>query len=161
MSFLSLGIADIYQTIHTLNNSMTDESCFRVHIHDCLFIIALCHWWSSSFYIIKVTHSYCDTIAIGDISYRQELIWSQSSTYRFKSPWASESALLYTHRVRNCLMIAANNRTLNLTTPYWSQISSILQLSYFAIYQMERITRHSGHMNRKAHSPQAQKVWSK
>jgi len=112
-------------------------------------------------YVIKVISSYCDTIAIGDISYRYELIWSQLSTNRFVSPKASESALSYTHRVRNGLMIAANDRTLNLTTLYWSQIYSILQLSCFAIYWMECILHHSGHMNPKSHSHQTKKVWSK
>jgi hypothetical protein len=67
-------------------------------------------------YIIKVMSSYCDTIAIGDISSHYELIGSQLSTNRFVSPGASESALSYTHRVRNGLIIAANDRTLNLTT---------------------------------------------
>jgi len=88
----------------------------------------------SANYVIKVISSYCDTIAIGDISYCYELIRSQLSTNRFVSPRASESALSYTHRVRNGLMIAANDRTLHLTMLYWSQIYSILQLSCFAIY---------------------------
>jgi len=111
--------------------------------------------------VIKVMSLYCDTIAIGDISYRYEPIWSQLSTNRFVSPRASESALSYTHRVCNGLKVAANDRTLNLTTLYWSQIYSILQLSCFAIYWMENIPRHLGHINRKSHSPQTKKVWSK
>jgi hypothetical protein len=80
-------------------------------------------------YVIKVMSSYCDTIAIGNIAYCYKLIRSQLSTNRFVSPRASESALSYTHLVRNCLMIAANDRTLNLTTLYSSQIYSILQRS--------------------------------
>jgi len=115
----------------------------------------------SANYVIKVMSSYCNTIAIGDTSYEYELIWSQLSTNRFVSPRASESALSYTHRVRNGLMIAANDRTLNLTTLYWSEIYSILQLSCFAIYWTESIRRHSGHMNRKSHSHQTKKVCSK
>jgi len=115
----------------------------------------------SANYVIKEISSYCDTIAIGNISYCSELIWSQLSTNRFMSSRASESALSYTHRVRNSLMIAANNRTLNLTTLYWSQIYSILQLSCFAIYWTENIPRHSAHMNRKSLSHQIKKVWSK
>jgi hypothetical protein len=103
-------------------------------------------------YVIKVMSSYCDTIAIGDISYRYELIGSQLSTNRFLSPRASESALSYTHRVRNGLMIAAIARTLNLTTLNWSQVYSILQLSCFAIFWTESILHHLGHMNRKSHS---------
>jgi hypothetical protein len=95
-------------------------------------------------YVIEVMSSYCDTIAIGDISSHYELIARQLSTNRFVSPRASESALSYTHRVCNGLMIAANDRTLNLTTLYWSQIYSILQLSYFAIYCKQSIPRHSG-----------------
>jgi len=114
----------------------------------------------STNYVIKVMSSYCDTIAIGDTPYACELIWSQLSINRFVSPRASESALSYTHRVRNSLIIAANDRTLNLTTLYWRQIYSILQLSCFAIYWTESIPRHSGHMNRKSHSHQTKKVWS-
>jgi len=106
-------------------------------------------------YIIKVMSSYYDTIAIGDTSYRYELIQSQLSTNRLVSLRASESALTYTHRVRNGLMIATNDRTLNLTMLYWSRIYSILQLSCIAIYWMESIPRHTGHMNRKSRSPQA------
>jgi len=112
-------------------------------------------------YVIKVMSSYCDTIAIGDISYRYELIGSQLSTNRFVSPRASESALSYTHQVRNGLMIAANDRILNLTMLYWSQIYIILQLSCFAIYWAENIPRHWWHMNHKSHSHQTKKVWSK
>ena len=93
----------------------------------------------STNYVIKVLWSYCDTIAIGDTSYRYELIRSQLSTNRFVSPRASESALSYTHRVCIGLMIAANDWTLNLTTLYWSQIYSNLQLSCFAIYRTESI----------------------
>jgi len=85
-------------------------------------------------YVIKVMSSYCDTIAIGDTSYKYELIRSQLSTNRFVSQRASESALSYTHWVRNGLMIAANNTTLNLTMLYWSQLYSTLLLSCFAIY---------------------------
>jgi len=106
-------------------------------------------------YVIKITSSYCDTIAIGDTSYESELIWSQLSTNRFLSPRASESALSYTHRVCNGLMIAANDRTLNLTTLYWSQIYSFLQLSWFAIHWTESIPRHSGRMNPTSHLPRS------
>ena len=104
-------------------------------------------------WVIKVMCMYCDTIAIGDTSYRYELVWSQLSTNRFVSPRASESALSYTHHVRNGLTIAANDRSLNITTLYWSQISSNLQLSCFAIYWMESNLRHSRHMNPMCHFP--------
>jgi len=106
----------------------------------------------SIIYVIKVISSYCDTIAIGDTSYEYEPIWSQLST-NILSPWASESALSYTHRVCNSLMIVANDRTLNLTMLYWSQIYSILQMSCFAIYWTESIPRHPGHMNPSSHLP--------
>jgi hypothetical protein len=79
----------------------------------------------------------------------------------FVSPRASECALSYAHQVRNDLMIAANARTLNMTTLNWSQLSSILQLSCFAIYWTESILCNLGHMNHKSHSPQTKKVWSK
>jgi len=108
-------------------------------------------------YVIKVMSSYCDTIANGDTSYGYELIWSRWSTNKFVSPRAHESALSYTHRVRNGSLIAANNRTINLTTLYWSQIYSILQLSWFAIYWAESIPRHSGHMNPRSHLPRPRK----
>ena len=88
-------------------------------------------------YIIKVTSSYCDTIAIGDTLQSYKPIWSQLSTNRFVSPRASESAHSYTHRVCIGSSIAANYRTLNLTTLYGSQIFSIRQLSRFAIYCTE------------------------
>ena len=104
-------------------------------------------------YVIKVQSSYCDTIAIGDTLYRFELRWSQSSTNRFLSPKASESTLSHTHRVCNSLMIAANDRTHNLTMLYWSQMYSILQLSWFPIYWTESIPRHSGHINPKYYFP--------
>ena len=108
-------------------------------------------------YIIQVMSSYCDTIAIGDTLYAYELIWSQLSTNWFLSPRTSESALPYTHRVRIGLMIAANDRTLNLTTLHRSQIYSILQLSCFAIYWTESIPRHSGHMNPRSYLPRPRK----
>ena len=104
----------------------------------------------STNYVIKVVCLYWDTIAIGNTSFRYELIWSQLSTNGFVSPRASESALSYTHRVHNGLMMAANYRTLYLTTLYWSQIYIILQLSCFAIYWMESIPHHSGHINPKS-----------
>jgi len=97
--------------------------------------------------------SYCDTIAIGNTLYGYKLIWSQLSTNRFVSPRASESALSYTHRVRNGLIITANNRTLTLNTLHGSEIYSELQLSSFAIYWTEFILRHLGHMNPKSYSP--------
>jgi hypothetical protein len=112
-------------------------------------------------YVIKVMSSYCDTTAIGDTWYEYKLIWSQLSTNWFVSPRASESALSYTHRVHNSLMIVANDRTLNLTTLYWSQRYSILKLSCFAVYQTESILHHSEHTNRKCHSRQTKKEWSK
>jgi len=104
-------------------------------------------------YVMKVMCMYCDTIAIVDTSFGYELIWCQSSTIRFMSPRASENALSYTHRVRNGITIAANDRTLNLTTLYWCQICCDLQLPSFVKYQPESIQRHSGHMNRKSYSP--------
>jgi len=97
-------------------------------------------------YVIQVMRSYCNTITIGDTSCDYELVWSQLSTNGFVSPKAGESALSYTHRVRNSLMIAANDRTPNLTTLYWSQIYSILQLSCFDMYWTESIPRHAEHM---------------
>jgi len=106
-------------------------------------------------YVMEVMSSYCDTIPIGDTSYKYELIRSQFSRNRFMSPRASESALSYTHRVHNSLLIAANDRIFNLTKLYWSEIYSILQLSCIAIYWMESIPRHSGHMNRKSRLPQS------
>jgi len=108
-------------------------------------------------YVIKVMSSDCNTIAIGDASWSYKHIWSQLSTNRFVSPRASDSALSYTHRVHNGLMIAANDRTPYMTTHYWSQIYSILQLSWFAIDWMESIPRHSGDMNPRFHSPRARK----
>jgi hypothetical protein len=103
--------------------------------------------------------SYCNTIAIGGTSYEYDLIWSQLSTNWFLWPTACESALSYTHWVRNRLLIAANARTLNLTTLNWSQVYSILQLSCFAIYCTESIPRHLGRM--MSHSPQTKNAWSK
>jgi hypothetical protein len=41
--FLHVGIADIYQSIHTLKNPKTAKACFRVHIHNCLIIPAIYH----------------------------------------------------------------------------------------------------------------------
>jgi len=61
---------------------------------------------------------------------RYELISSQVSTNRFVSPRARESALSYTHRVNNALTISATDTTPNLTTLFWSQIYSNLQLSW-------------------------------
>jgi hypothetical protein len=139
---------------------------FGVYIRNCTIILYLYCWWSSSNskstnYVIKVICWNCDTMAIGDSLYKYELIWSQLWTNRFVSPRASESTLSYTHWVRNSLMIAANDRTLNLTMLYWSQMYSILQQSCFAIYWMESIPCHLGYMNRKSYSPQTKKVWSK
>jgi len=107
----------------------------------------------SNNYVMKVICSYCDTIAIGDTSYEYQLIWSQSSLNKFVSPGPNGRALSYTHRILIGLMITVNDRTLNLTTLYWCQIYSILQLSCFAIYQMESIPCHSGHMNPRSHLP--------
>jgi len=102
-------------------------------------------------HVIKVMSSYYDNIAIGDTSYEYEVIWSQLLTNRFMSSRASGSSLSYTHWVRIGFMIAANARTLNLSSLYWSQIYSILQLSWFAIYWTENIPRHSGHLNPMSH----------
>jgi len=114
-------------------------------------------------YVIQLKRSYCDTITIGNTSCDYELVWSQLSTNRFMSPKAGESALSYTHRVRNCVMIAANDRTPNLTMLYWSQIYSILQLSCFAIYWTESIPRHAEHMKSpRSHLPRPKKCsWTK
>jgi len=108
-------------------------------------------------YVIKVMSSYYDNIAIGDTLYEYEVIWSHLLTNRFVSPRASVSALSYTHRVRIGFMIAPKHRTLNLSTLYWSQIYSILQLSWFAIYWTESIPRHSGHLNPRSHFPRTRK----
>jgi len=75
--------------------------------------------------------------------YRYKLIYSQLATLGFVSPRASESALSYTHRIHNTFTIMAHYRTLNLTTHYWRQIYSNLQLSCFAIYWMESISCYS------------------
>jgi hypothetical protein len=40
MSFLPIGIADVYQTIHTLDNPKTVKACFGVHICNSLMILA-------------------------------------------------------------------------------------------------------------------------
>jgi len=101
----------------------------------------------STNYVMKIMSSYCNEIAIGNSSYEYELIWYQLSTHRFLPPRASESALSYTHRVRNGLKIPANDRTLTLTKLYWSKMYSILQLSWSAIFWMESIPHHSGHMS--------------
>jgi hypothetical protein len=123
LSFLHVGITDIYQMIHTLNNPKTAKACFGVLIRTAFVILAFTIDGRvltpmSINYVIKVMSSYCDTIAIGDISNHYELIRSQLSTSRFVLPTASESALSHTHRVCNGLMIAANDRTLNLTMLY-------------------------------------------
>jgi len=104
-------------------------------------------------YIINVMCLYCDTFAICDTWYRYKLIWSRLSTNRFVSPRASERALSYTHQVRNSLTITVNTRSLNVTTLYWRQIYSNLQLSCLAINWMENILRHSEHMNPNAYMP--------
>jgi len=111
----------------------------------------------STNYVIKVMCSYCDTIAIGDTPYRYELFWSQLSRTRFVLPRASDSALSNTHQVRNGLTIAADDRSLYSTMVYWSQIYSYLQLSCFAMYRMESIPCHSGHMNPMSHLPRPRK----
>jgi len=167
MSFLHVGIADIYQTIHTLTNPKTAKACFGVLICNCPLsslpstIDGPVQTLRSINKVIKVLSSYSDTIGIGNTSYEYELIWSKLSTNRFLSPTACESALSYTNWVCNGLMIVANDRTLNSTALYWSQIYSILQLNSFAIYWMESIPRHPEHMNHKSHSPQTKKVWFK
>jgi hypothetical protein len=78
--------------------------------------------------IIKVLCSYCDTIAIGNTLYWYELIWCQFSTNRFMSARAGESMLAKNHRVYNSPTTAANDRSLNMTMLYWSQIFIYLQL---------------------------------
>jgi hypothetical protein len=110
-------------------------------------------------YVIKVICSYCDTIAIGDTLYEYELIWSQLSTNSFGSPRASESALSYNHRVRNGLMIVANNWTLNLTSLYWSQYTVFYNWAVLP-YIGWRVSRTTQNIC-KSHSPQTKKVWSK
>jgi hypothetical protein len=104
-------------------------------------------------YIVKVLCSDCDTFAICNTLYRYKFIWSQLSTNRFVSPRASESALSYTHWVHNNLTIMANNWSLNHPMYYWSQIYRNIQPSCFAIYWMENILRHSGHMNPNSYLP--------
>jgi len=43
MSVLHVGIADIYQAIHTLNNPETAKACLGVLIHNYLIILCLYH----------------------------------------------------------------------------------------------------------------------
>ena len=79
MSFLHVGIADIHQTIHALNNPKTAKACFGVLIRTAFVILASTIDGQvltsrSSNYVIKVISPYCDTIAIGDTSYEFELI---------------------------------------------------------------------------------------
>jgi hypothetical protein len=79
MSFLHVGIADIYQTIHTLNNSKTAKAVSEFSFVTAFVILASTidgrvPTLMSANYVIKVMSLYCDTIAIGDISYRYELI---------------------------------------------------------------------------------------
>ena len=113
-------------------------------------------------YVIKVMHLYCDTISIGNTLYRYELIWSWLSTTRSMSSWARESTFSYTHKVCNGLTIAANYRSLNLTTLYWSEIYSNLPLSCFAIHWMESILCHSAHMNHMSYLAQPRRCgWNK
>jgi len=111
----------------------------------------------SFIYVIKVICSSCDIIAIGNTSYGYELIWSQLSTNSFTSPRASESALSYTHRVRNSLTILANDKILNVTPVYWSQTYSDLQRSTFAIYSTEGIPHHSRPTNPMSYLPRYRK----
>jgi hypothetical protein len=48
MFFLHVGIADIFKTIHTLNNVHTVAVCFGVLIHNCLIIFAFYQSLASS-----------------------------------------------------------------------------------------------------------------
>lgn len=108
--------------------------------------------------IIKKMSCYGNNIDIGDTSNEYELIWSHLTTNRIMSPSASESSLLCTYMVHNCLIIAENDRTLNLTKNDWSQIYGFLQLSCFVIYWTESIPHHSECKNHTSHSPKAKKV---
>ena len=73
MSFLHVSIADIYQTIHTLNNpkavksslefTYVTASSFLAFTIDGRVLTPM-----SINYVIKIMSSYCDTIAIGDTS---------------------------------------------------------------------------------------------
>jgi len=69
-------------------------------------------------YVIKEMSLYCDTIAIGDTSYKYKPIWNQLSINRLVSPRGSESGISYTHWVCNGLTIVANDSSLNMTTFY-------------------------------------------
>jgi len=134
ISSYPFSITDIYQTIRNLNNPKTVKACFGVHIRKWLSFLPSAIDGRvltpmSNTYIMKILSSFCDTVTIVDTSYTYELIPSQLSTNRFVSPGASECAIDDTHWVRNGAMIAVNDRILNLTTLFWSQLYSILQLS--------------------------------
>ena len=167
MSFLHVGITDIYQTINTLHilrlsKPVSEVTCITASSSLTSIMDSGVRTPMSMNYIIKVIRWYCNTIAIGDISYRYLLIWSQFSTNRFMTPRASESGLSYTHRVCNGLMIAAPDRTLNLTMLDWSQIYSILPLGHIAIYGTESIPRNTQHMNWRSDLPRLRKCgWTK
>jgi hypothetical protein len=127
MSFHHVGITDIHirrfppLTILRLPKLISEFSFVTAFVILASTIDGRVLTAMSITHVIKVMCSYCDTIAIGDISSYYELIGSQLSTNGFMSPRASESALSYTHRVRNCLMIGAKDRTHNLAMLYWSQ----------------------------------------
>ena len=95
---------------------------------------------------MKVIRSKCDIIAIGDTLNRYNCIGIQLSTYGFLSTRASESGFWYSHWGRNMLTIVANDRLLNFSICYCRQIYCNLQLNCIAIYWMESIRHHSGHM---------------
>jgi hypothetical protein len=135
MSFFHVGIADIYQTIHTLNNPKTAKACFGVLIRNCLYHPCFYDWWSNSnCHEYKLRHQGNELVLWHYCYWRYlshyEHIGSQLSTNRFVSPRASESALSYTHRVRNGLMIAANARTLRLIGAKYTVFCNWVVLPY-------------------------------
>jgi hypothetical protein len=48
MTFLHVGIAEIYQTIHILNIPQTAKACFGGHICNCVMILAFYYRLPSS-----------------------------------------------------------------------------------------------------------------
>jgi hypothetical protein len=112
----------------------------------------------SIMYVMKGMCWVCDLMGIGDTSYRYEFMWCQLSTNWFVSPRASENTLWCTQWIHSGFTIAAYDRSLNLTALNWSHIYGYLQLSCFAIYQMDSIPYHLGHNNHTFSSPQTHKV---
>jgi hypothetical protein len=43
MSFLHIGITNIYQMVHTFNNPKAAKACIGVLIYNCLVMLALYH----------------------------------------------------------------------------------------------------------------------